>query len=568
MGEEIDQVRKRIGVDRLETGQRKKLFRDFVEHGGQVVEEDRNKPVRTESFKPLDRTGATRKKSSQRKASPAAHRGDSASSLTARTHTARPRKKTRKKNNLKIYLTGLFLRVFAVNGKKCVDRFLDDIRGSLRDHFTNLTLIVNSFLKGNWSVRKEIMQLSIGENSLFFEILFRLSKLYEEKEYEAISKSLCSGSLPSGPHVEIFKQFFKRSYILGQYTDLCKLFIQKAVDLQVQAGKLEKTMGSQMKSKLKAAVNGVLIDTLPKLHILLCRIANEYLPLYSQRLDDYLGLTDQDRIGYITREERRKHIAELKRMKEYMKRSQMETDQGEQDEVKVPRHVERGLVLLNEALERYEKTYLSEEGNNPYVLVDENDKLYKTGLLLDTFEKEYSFILSTGKISFNIDYQDRRKIDVKEDLNHAYLLLNEARHQVNEYVQISEEIFNVDSDSRLNLHQKSTMLESLEQKRSVLSKTARNRVMEVMGSIHDSLSLVINDYNDQRRLLQNPEDRLDFTEDLESVKRMHGKKIIEAVVEGFLFASALHFLLAFGELAGSGLSVEKEIPSGTDAYIG
>jgi hypothetical protein len=567
MREDIDRVRERTGIDRLDTSQRKKLFRDFIEHGGKVVEGDSNKPARNAPVKPLNRTAAGAKKKPQGEFPAPGQRAQSPTHPSSRRSAGRPWRKTRKRNSLKIYLMGLFLRVFAVNGKKCMDHFLDDIRGPLKNHLMNLNLLVNSFLRGKWSVRKEIRQLSTGEDSLFYEILLRMGNLYEEKEYDALSKSLCSGSIPSGPHVEIFKQFFKRFYILGQYTDLCKFFIQKAIDLQVQSGKLEKGMGSQMKSKLKAAVNAVLIDNLPKFHILLCKMTSAYLPLYSQQLDDHLGLTEQDRIGYITRVERKKRIEELKRMKEYMKRQHTETEQMDQEAKKVPRHVERGLYLLNEALERYKKTYVTENEKNPYELLDEDDKLLKTAMLLDSFEKEYSFILSTGKISFNIDYHEQKKIDIKQDLNHAYLLLSEARHEVKDYVEIIEEIYKVDSDPRLNMHQKSTMLDSLEKKRSVLSKDSRSKVTEAMGAIHDCLSMVINDYNEQRRLLQNPDDRLDFTEDLEGVKRLHGKKIIEAVVEGFLFASAFHFLLTYGEISGSGLSVEKETPPKTGEHV-
>jgi hypothetical protein len=567
MREDIDRVRERTGIDRLDTSQRKKLYRDFIEHGGKVVKGGSDKPARNEQVKPLDRTGSGVKNKPQGESPASGHRRVSPMHSSFRGSAGRPQKKTRKKNSLKIYLRGLILRVFALSGKKCMDHFLEDIRGPFKNHLMNLNLLVNSFLRGKWSVRKEIMQLSMGENSLFYEIIFRMGHLYEEKEYDALSKSLCSGSIPSGPHVDIYKQYFKRFYILGQFTDLCKFFIQKAIDLQVQSGKLEKGMGSQMKSKLKAAVNAVLIDNLPKFHILLCKIAGEYLPLYSQQLDDYLGLTEQDRIGYITRVERRKRIEELKHMKEYMKRKQTETEQTDQEAKKVPRHVERGLYLLHEALERHKKTYLTENEKNPYELLDEDDKLLKTAMLLDTFEKEYSFILSTGKIAFNIDYHEQKKIDIKQDLNHAYLLLSEARHEVKDYVEIVEEICKVESDPRLTMHQKSTMLDSLEKKRSVLSKDSRTKVMESMGAIHDCLSVVINDYNDQRRLLQNPDDRLDFTEDLEGVKRLHGKKIIEAVVEGFLFASAFHFLLAYGEIAGSGLSVEKETPPRTGEEV-
>jgi hypothetical protein len=422
----------------------------------------------------------------------------------------------------------------------------------------NLHLLVNSFIRGKGSIKKEVLSLSTGENSLFYEVLYRMGLFYNEGEFETISKLLSNKSIPSGSHVEVYKQFFKKIYILGQYTDLCKFFLQKALDLQVQAKKLETSLSAQMKPKLKAAVNAILIDYLPRFHVILCKSAGAYLPLYSQELDDYLGFTEQDKIGYITRVERKKRVEELKRMREYLKRKQMEVTEEEPEEIKVPRHVERGLRLIDEAIVRFEQVHLTDDAKQLYNIMDQNDKMYRTALLLDAFEKEYSFILTTGKISFNIDFQEQKKIDVKEDLNHSYLLMSEARHEVKDYLDIMNEMQKTENDMRLTPHQKTSMVNSLQKKRSVLSKDSRIKVAESMHAIHDCLSTVINDYQSEKRLLQNPEEHLDFTENLEGVKRLHGKKIIEAIVEAFLFSSAFHFLLTYGELAGSGLLVQAD----------
>jgi hypothetical protein len=559
MGDDFDRVRERTGIDKLDSSQRKKLFREFVEHGGELVDEERSKQVQKPKKAPIKRPSTTGKETGTASIPEMAGRREPARTAVRRTETARA-KKHKKKKSLKIYLHGVLLRVFSLSGNRFSERFLDAFRDQVKNHLLNLHLLVNSFLKGSSSIKKEIMNLSTGENSLFYEVLYRMCILYDENEYEIISKSFSNKTIPGGPHVEIFKQFFKKLYILGQYTDLCKFFIQKAVDLQMQTKKVEKHLAAQMKPKLKVAVNSVFIDYLPRLHIILCKMVGAHYPLYSQQLDDYLCFTDQDRIGYITRIEKKKRIEELRRMKEYLKQKQSETHEEEEEKVKVPRHVERGFRFIDEAIERFEKIYLPEEEKNLYRFMDKNDKLYRTAILLESFDREYSFILTTGKISFNIDYLEQRKIDAKEDMNHAYLILSEARHEVKDYLDTIGEIYKTERDIRLTNYQKSEMLSSLQKKRSFLSKSSRNKVAEVMDSIHSILSTVINDYNGPRRLLQNPDDQLDFTENLGTAKKLHGRKIIEAMVEAFLFASAFHFLLTYGELAGSGLTIESQHP--------
>ena len=45
MNRDIDQTREKLGVGELNTQQRKKLFEEFVDHGGQVIEEKKPKDI-------------------------------------------------------------------------------------------------------------------------------------------------------------------------------------------------------------------------------------------------------------------------------------------------------------------------------------------------------------------------------------------------------------------------------------------------------------------------------------------------------------------------------------------
>jgi len=39
MNKDFEKLRKKTGIDELETQQRKKLFKEFMEHGGEVINE-------------------------------------------------------------------------------------------------------------------------------------------------------------------------------------------------------------------------------------------------------------------------------------------------------------------------------------------------------------------------------------------------------------------------------------------------------------------------------------------------------------------------------------------------
>jgi hypothetical protein len=561
MHSDFDSLREKTGIDKLDDRQRKKLFKDFVEHGGEIVDEEALKKEKRAKDQPKgaatkgvvqDRMREEPRKTPPKKIIQAA------AARPAPPQTLPSRKvKFKTVDRLKLLMKGFLLGVFTLGGNKFSERFIRFFRGEGKNHFMNLYLLTNSFLKGSYSIKKEVLKLSTGENSTFYEFLYRMSILYEEDEYTSISKVIANKNVPSGPHIDIFKQFFKKLYIVGQFSDLCKFYVGKALDIQLQEKKLDSNLVAQTSSKLRTAVNAILFDSLRKFHIMLCKMAGVYYPLYSQKLDDYLCITEKDRIGYITRVERKKRIEELKKMKEYLKDKQTQVHEREPVEIKTPRHVERGMPLLDEAQKRFEQRLASKEDKNNFDLVSQKDKMYRTAILIEEFDREYSFILTTGKITFNIDYREQQKIDIKEDLNRAYPLMSEARHDVNDYLEIMGELGKTEDNLRLTPHQKSTMLDSSQKKRSVCSRTARRKAAEVMKSIETILSVVINDFNGPRRLIQNPEERLTFDENIEAVKRLHGKKIIEAVVEAFLFASAFCFLLNYGEISGSGIMIEE-----------
>lgn len=551
---DLNRLRSKIGIDRLDETQRKKLLKDFIEHGGKVIEEgEEKKPQDEVAKKHGGNIGATVAEESQKKRSPL--------KLPEKTYTElKKAKKSERKgkiiHNLKIYIKGLMLKVLSSGGKKFSENFVRFIRTEAKNHLLEMHLLTGSFLKGDTSIKKIVLKLSTAENSYFYEFLYRLHDLFKEDEYSSIEKAVSKKFIPAGPNIEVFKQLFKKMYILSQYREYARLFTNKAIDIQLQKKLIKPEAVSSLKSKANIAIDAIHGEMLEKLHIAICRMAGIYFPLYSQILDDFLAITDKDRIGYITRMEKIKRAEELRRIQEYLKKKQMELKEGEV-EIKMPRHVQRGMQLLEKSIKVYEGTALLDDGNL-IKLLDIKDKIYETAILLDVFDREYSFLLTSGKVSFNIDFREQKKVDIKEELGHAYLMLCEARNEVKDYLDVSNEMKKVDNNLRLTIYQKNTMLEALKKKQSVLSKNARFKVSEAMQKIEDILGVAINDYNTTQRLLQNPSEKLVFDKHLEGKKKLENRTVLEAIVEAFLFSSSFHFILDYGKLGGSGILIETE----------
>jgi len=559
MNKDIDRIRQKAGIDKLDIESRKKLFKEFIEHGGKVIEE---KPAVTSLRKTLKSTAITGKKR------PTEQLPSKRTSITpAGQRKIKPatseKKKIKLSDRLKIYIRGIMEGIFTFSGKEFKESFIKLVDREVSECLKDLHLTTASMLKSNSEVRKEMIRLMVAKKSVIYEFLLRMKDLYDEKEFEVISGAICGKYIPAKKYIPVFKQFYKKLYILSRYIDSCKIFIEDALDLQLKLKGLHQKLLPRLKAQLKKDLNIILIDFFPRFHIVLCRMAEKYYTLYTQELDDFLQIREEDRVGYITRVERKKRIEEIRRRQEYIKKQhELEATENEikksvEEEIIIPRHIERGFPLVEQAVEKYEINHSSDE-NNRILRMEKNDKMYRAAILLEVFEEEYSFILTTGKILFNIDYREQKKIDIKEDLSRAYLLLSEAREEVKDYLDIVEEVRKVEENMRLTLHQKAGILKSLEKKRSLFSRNARKKISESMKAIEDSLSMVITDYNSTKRLLQNPEEVLYFDRNVDGQKKMNGRKVIEAIVEAFLFSSTLAFLINYRELSGLGIFIHKE----------
>ena len=72
------------------------------------------------------------------------------------------------------------------------------------------------------------------------------------------------------------------------------------------------------------------------------------------------------------------------------------------------------------------------------------------------------------------------------------------------------------------------------------------------------LQNVIKDYNTEKRLLLNPDEKLDFQIKKEGKYKLENVNIINAIVLTFSFASAFHYYLNSGRLSGRNLFITEK----------
>jgi hypothetical protein len=557
---EIEMTKIRVGVGELDQKERKRLLNQFIAHGGKVLRGDAangaaaRRAGRTDDGSPR---GAARGEilRTYRKADRGTAKADAAAAARAEAplSPAVPLRvavteKPRFTDLLRIQLEGMRRKVFAFGGGRLHERFVRLVRLEMGERLKELHLALGSILRGEVNVINEIRKASTGENSNFYEMLLRLDALYDEKEFGAIQRAVSGRRVPDKFALPLLQRFFKKIYILSEFRSVCKMCTLKAVGIQGRDGGIHSEALLALEDQLSRAVDFILGECCPKFHLLLCKIARRYIPLHTRELDEFLGVSREDVLGYITLMQRKQRMEELRKLRAAAGEPRSAAEGGSAAAGASPAspvvspHIESGLPLIRDSLERYELLYGSDPSNQ-IVQLGERDPLYMPLMLLDIFDREYSFILTTGKIFFNIDYREQKRINIKEELGYAYLLLNETWEEAKAYFTAVKEMRENSVDFRLTPYQKYLAEKTLGRKRSMAGKRLMDRIKEVMRAIEHVLDTVIADYNLSGRLMQNPDEVLLFDTNIDGDKVVHGKKVIEAVMEAFHFAATVPFLI-------------------------
>ncbi len=555
MVRDIDKTREKVGIDKLSMKERDGLFRQFVEHGGKIEYKiNRNlsgqmaNRCKSGPLKVSESPGPALQENRKSQQGPV--NDSSQNRIYDRIKLQRPVNKNRLADLLILGFKGFMLKVTTFGGKKITHSFIKEFHEQIRWYFEEISVTLSSILENEPAVVEQIKRMSKGVNSIFYEVLVRLTALYDETEFLKIAVVFSRKKIPSDIYMKIFKQFFKKLYILAQFKNVCKSHVDKAVVLKGVKNNNTRHVVFTVNNQLNKDMDVLFDDFLKKFHIILCRMARSYYPLFSQEFNDFLDISAKDRLGYITRMEKKKKKEEF-----YDRSCTIKNGKTKENKiVKIPEHIKKEIPVIRNIIEKYEddRHY---DLKCPIRVLDKEDTMYNAVVLLDIFDMRYSFLLSSSKTHYNIDYRDRRKINIKEELNHSYLLFNEAWDEAKGYVGIVKEIRDVQNNGRLTVYQRSVLLDTLVKKKTISRRNMNKRVTDVMKTIEKIMETVILDYDSDKRLLQNPDEILMFDEKIDRGKSSDGKRVIEAITEAYLFSAV------FPYATGSGESNENEHPN-------
>lgn len=553
----IDKTKENIGVTNLDDKTKKDLFNKFVQAGGQVVTEKKER-----GFKDFDREKQKQyrqkiesHKEKLQKAKPPSAPGQTKPAAKSAEVKVQARGE-QKRGSFAAFIDRtiirfklMFLGVADFWGGYYKTGFIERFNTEYKAALLELQMIYLDLFKQNPAIGRTIIARLDAIKPLYYELIEMLSSIYDRGSFMLITQAY--EEFPDiaqrvSDYRDFFISLFKKLYVLHRYSTAASDAFERAISFQQEA---EKNKSSLYASKRKKAKNDIYIifnRLFPRLWWLFCNYYGMVLPLNDTRIESMLGITSEDKPG------RRVKGAEVTEVEVPLPGdAAKEADEKKKDE-KLPPEIKKGLDLMF-ALDM-KKLRAEYDRESRFKFVKDDDIVLQSRLLLLEFDREYSLILTTNKIKYNTSYGAGGKIDYRIRLSDLYNGMRDCVEALRQYTDALELYEKARLDKPISNAQYieySKKLTQLEKTQKTLGNQARMTVASYMEKVADELKVLIDDMNGQELIVANPQDILNFESEIEGEKKLSGKKVYECIYLTHCFAAALAYRLSVGgDLAG------------------
>jgi len=553
MDEKLDKTKANININNLNDSEKKELYKKFVDAGGEAVnEKKRSKLV-------IDRD---KQKEYQRNLDN--HRRKVAKPVQRQTaRIAKPRPAAVKAGPsyfdiFRIRLKLKFLKIATFDRFYFNRKFFDQFSASYKPSFMELQILYLNLFKKDPAEGKGIIKRLDSARALYFELIEMIGGIFDKMAFDQITANY--QNFPEAPEkVSDLKgpliDLFRKLYVLKPYENMILTAFERSLEIH---RKISQTGGSfpysSTRKNLKKWLFVIFHRLYPRLHWLFCHYQNMVYDTYDQEIEKALNIQESDKPG--SRMIRKTgnqvtpgQVSDVENLPD-----QKEDEKPAEKETPEQKAVKQGLKFMYNVDFREMKRDLDKMGM--FRAAGDSDKVFMTYLLFNEFDREYAFVLSTTRIKFNIETGSRGENSMKLRLVSLYDEMKKPVDKLREYADCLTDYEKIraqrpERNDRYILFVKK--LEMLEKKKNQIGKEARSGVYNFMKNVADIMKRLSDDMESGQVHIANPQDIIEFEFEIEGNKKLHGKKIYEAVFNVYCFAMAfLSRLEPGGDLSGTG----------------
>jgi len=540
----LDEIKKKLNIDELDKETRNNMFNKFVEHGGQVVK-DKKKNINQYN------------KSAQKVANDKYNtKNDKLKENYKNKSNSGKNYSTSKKNKkyLSVFFKGIFQGVFTFSNKFS-KKFSLALMEELNETLSSLNYY-NGFIL-NLEPEKKIEAIDILNKNIStsMEIIMRIYNLYKVQSIIKI-QNYCKkfNDILCPEIIEDIRLIYKELIVLYPFWESVKEVIWRSFGVYQNIVMNDPLLPKQ---KLNKYIDSLFGYFFPAFHIILNYNDGKKLPFDYVFIYEDANISHEEEMGSFTKainEEKQRYIEQIEAEKEERKKILQESiDKKEMD--KIPKYIQKGLEILDSVID---KIRIKINDDSKGKLLEKNEKMYQFHFLLKDFDTDYSFILTTSQIRLSPRSESGKRIDIKSEFDELNIKYNEIGSFSREYYSLMEQFNKVKDDFANNpivLQQKISIINI---KRAQTFNEIRTRAAVFLRKFAITLQKLINDYNEQKLLLQNGDDILSFEHDSGSKKKFQNISIIKAIAAAFTYSSAFHYYLTVDKLSSKSIYMETE----------
>jgi len=547
----------------LDEAQRKELFKKFTEAGGKVITEKEKRRALI-----IDRE---KQRQHQQKLDEHYVRSKTqATSATTATKSAAKKSKGSEFpeddafNKFIIRMRLRFMRVTGFNTLFFHEKFLNSFSTVYKTSLMEIQMAYLTLFKKDPSIGNRIINRLDKMSSIYYSVIEIAGDIYEPMLLDEItSKYLEYQTIPIGvselkdPIMSIFRPLF----ILKPFENTLLNAFEKAIDIY---GNVSDPKSIKIKKRDIRNALFIIFDKLyPRLHTLLCHYYGILFSETDKRIEDILLIAPSEKPDGKTRYSRSSY--QSSNIESPLENYQVAEEKEETEEY--DSDIKEGLKLMykfdyNTLRSIYDK-------KNRFEIITENDKTFLAYLLFLEFENEYSIILTTNQIKFNIDFSDHERVNYRESLQDLFNRMRKCHESFLAYYDSYSSYYKIKNSKPISNEQYITYTKRLDEvtkRKNEIGLNCRYTIRLYMENVSSLLSELIDDMNGRQKFINNPQDTLELFQEIEGDKKLKGKKIYEAIQICQRYAAALAYRLSpGGDLTGqSEFSEEKKYTDDTN----
>ncbi len=546
----IDNTKKNIKLHELDEKQRKELFQKFTDAGGEVVSE-------REARKSLIIDREAQRKHQQR----IDEHYRSVKSTSAQPANVR-RKATAVKvaplsedtpfNKFRIRMRLRFMKVTGFNTLFFHEKFLNSFTGPYKSSLMEIQMAYLALFKREPNTGNRIMTRLDKASPLYFAVLEKAGEMFDPMIIDQITEKYLE--FPNVPqHItdlrEVMIELFRPLFILKSYENTLTNSFEKAIDIYSDIADA-KNIKNLKKRDIRNALFLIFDKLYPRLHILFCQYYGILFDESDKRIEELLAITAAEkpegrRSGY--------KASSTTIVAPAQDETEKISEQEEPEEPEMAPSVKEGLKLmygLDFGLLR--KLY---DKKNRFELISDNDKTFLAYLLFYEFENEYSVVLTTNQIKFNIDFSSTLKTNYRDNLQDLFNRMRKCHEAFLSYYESYASYCKVRDDRPVSNEQYITYTKRLDEatkRKNEIGNQCRYIIRVFMDNVAHVLSELVDDMNSKQSHINNPQDVIELYYEIEGEKKLKDKRIYDAIQIVQKFAAALAFRLTpGGDLAGN-----------------